>query len=139
MKKIILSAAFIFGVIFFAMSQSASVSIESGDPSSMAKFKWEKTTHNFGKIDQGKPVSIEFKYTNTGKIPLVISNVKGSCGCTVTNYTKEPIAPGKSGNVKATFNAAAIGAFNKSVRVTANVEGGTETLFIKGEVKKQNL
>ncbi len=139
MKKIILSTAFIFGAIFFAMSQSASVKVESGDPSSMAKFKWEKTTHNFGKIDQGKPVSVEFKYKNTGKIPLVISNVKGSCGCTVTNYTKEPIAPGKTGNVKATFNAAAIGAFNKSVRVTANVEGGTETLFIKGEVKKQNL
>lgn len=139
MKKIILSAAFIFGVIFFGMSQSASIKVESGDPSSMAKFKWEKTTHNFGKIDQGKPVSVEFTFKNTGKIPLVISNVKGSCGCTVTNYTKEPIAPGKSGNVKATFNAAAKGAFNKSVRVTANVEGGTETLFIKGEVKKQNL
>lgn len=139
MKKIILSAAFIFGVIFFGMSQSASIKVESGDPSSMGKFKWEKTTHNFGKIDQGKPVSVEFTFKNTGKIPLVISNVKGSCGCTVTNYTKEPIAPGKSGNVKATFNAAAIGAFNKSVRVTANVEGGIETLFIKGEVKKQNL
>lgn len=139
MKKIILSTAFIFGAICFAMSQSPTVSVETGDPTSMAKFKWEKTTHNFGKIDQGKPVSIEFKYTNTGKIPLIISNVKGSCGCTVTNYTKEPIAPGKSGNVKATFNAAAMGAFNKSVRVTANVEGGTETLFIKGEVKKQNL
>lgn len=139
MKKIILSAAFIFGVIFFGMSQSASIKVESGDPSSMAKFKWEKTTHNFGKIDQGKPVSVEFTFKNTGKIPLVISNVKGSCGCTVTNYTKEPIAPGKSGNVKATFNAAAMGAFNKSVRVTANVEGGIETLFIKGEVKKQNL
>jgi hypothetical protein len=138
MKNLILSASFIFGVVFFAMSQ-ATVAVESGDPSSMAKFKWEKTTHNFGKIDQGKPVSIEFTFTNTGSTPLVISNVKGSCGCTVTKYTKEPIAPGKAGNVKATFNAAAVGAFNKSVRVTANVEGGTETLFIKGEVLKQNL
>lgn len=138
MKKLILSATFIFGVVFFAMSQ-ATVAVESGDPTSMAKFKWEKTTHNFGKIDQGKPVSIEFTFTNTGSTPLVISNVKGSCGCTVTKYTKEPIAPGKAGNVKATFNAAAVGAFNKSVRVTANVEGGMETLFIKGEVLKQNL
>lgn len=139
MKKIILSSVFIFGAICFAMSQTPAVSVESGDPSSMAKFKWEKTTHNYGKIDQGKPVSHEFAFTNTGKIPLVISNVKGSCGCTVTSYTKEPIAPGKTGNVKATFNAAAMGAFNKSVRVTANVEGGTETLFIKGEVLKKNL
>lgn len=133
MKKLILSATLIFGVVFFALSQ-ATVSVESGDPSSMAKFKWEETTHNFGKIEQGKPVSTEFTFTNAGSTPLVISNVKGSCGCTVTQYTKEPIAPGKTGTVKATFNAAAMGAFNKSVRVTANVEGGNETLFIKGEV-----
>jgi len=138
MKNLILSATFIFGVVFFALGQ-ATVSVESGDPSSMAKFKWEETTHNFGKIQQGKPVSTEFTFTNAGSTPLVISNVKGSCGCTVTQYTKEPIAPGKTGTVKATFNAAAMGAFNKSVRVTANVEGGNETLFIKGEVVKENL
>lgn len=139
MKKLVLLASFVFGVVFLANSQTASVKIESGNPSSMAKFKWEETTHNFGKIEQGKPVSVEFAFTNNGSIPLVISNVKGSCGCTVTEYTKEPIAPGKTGNVKATYNAAAMGAFNKSVRVTANVEGGNETLFIKGEVVKENL
>ena len=133
MKKLILSAAFVFGVVFFGMSQ-ATVSIAEGSPSAMAKFKWEQTTHNFGKIAQRKPVAAIFVFTNTGSTPLVISNVRGSCGCTVTKYTKEAIAPGKTGNVKATFNAAAMGAFNKSVRVTANVEGGTETLFIKGEV-----
>lgn len=139
MKKLILSASLLFSVVFLGYAQTASVKIESGNPSAMAKFKWEETTHDFGKINQGKPVSTEFTFTNTGSTPLVISNVKGSCGCTVTQYTKEPIAPGKTGNVKATFNAAAVGAFNKSVRVTANVEGGTETLFIKGEVVKQNL
>lgn len=138
MKKLLLSATFVFGIVFLAMSQTT-VSVESGSPTAMAKFKWEKTTHNFGKIQQGKPVSIEFTFTNQGTSPLVISNVKGSCGCTVTKYSKEPIAPGKTGNVKATFNAAAMGAFNKSVRVTANVEGGTETLFIKGEVVKEVL
>ena len=136
MKKLVLLSAFVFAITFAAMSQ---VAVESGDPSSMAKFKWTATTHNFGKIQQGKPVAHEFAFTNTGSTPLVISNVKGSCGCTVTNYTKEPIAPGKTGQVKATFNAAAVGAFNKSIRVTANVEGANETLFIKGEVVKQNL
>lgn len=139
MRKLILSAGFIFGVAIFAMSQTPTVAVESGNPSAMAKFKWEKTTHEFGKIDQGKPVSVEFIFTNSGTSPLVISNVKGSCGCTVPTYSKEPIAPGKAGKIKATFNAAALGAFNKSVRVTANVEGGTETLFIKGEVLKENL
>ncbi len=131
MKKLILLATLVFGVVLFSKAQ---VDVSAGDPSSMAKFKWEETTHDFGKIDQGKPVSTEFTFTNSGTTPLVISNVKGSCGCTVTEYTKEAIAPGKTGNVKATFNAAAIGAFNKSIRVTANVEGGSETLMIKGEV-----
>lgn len=131
MKKLFLLATLVFGVAVLSYAQ---VKVEGGDPSTMAKFKWQETTHDFGKIDQGKPVSTEFTFTNTGTTPLVISNVKGSCGCTVTEYTKEAIAPGKTGNVKATFNAAAVGAFNKSIRVTANVEGGSETLMIKGEV-----
>jgi len=139
MKKLILSIVFIFGIALFAICQSATVAVESGDPTSMAKFKWEQTTHNFGKIDQGKPVSVEFEFTNEGSSPLVISQVKGSCGCTVTEYTKEPVAPGEKGKVKATYDAASKGAFHKSVRVTANVEGGLETLFIKGEVVKQDL
>jgi hypothetical protein len=136
MKKLVLLTTLVMGLVFVAKSQ---VAVESGNPSSMAKFKWEATTHDFSKIEQGTPVSHEFVFTNTGTTPLVISNVRGSCGCTVTNYTKEPIAPGKSGNVKATFNAAAIGAFNKSIRATANVEGANETLFIKGEVVKKSL
>jgi hypothetical protein len=137
MKRIVLLTTFVLGLAIIAKSQT--VKVEAGNPSSMAKFKWEAKTHNFGKIDQGKPVTHEFVFTNTGSTPLVISNVRGSCGCTVTKYSKDPIAPGKTGMVKATFNAAAVGAFNKSIRVTANVEGANETLFIKGEVVKQNL
>ena len=135
MRKLVLLTAFVFGFAIIARSQD--VKIEAGSPSSMAKFKWEAKTHDFKTIDQGTPVTHEFTFTNVGSTPLVISNVRGSCGCTVTDYTKEPIAPGKTGMVKATFNAAAIGAFNKSIRVTANVEGANETLFIKGEVVKK--
>ncbi len=137
MKKLLLLTGFLVALVFYAKAQSSDIKIESGDPSSMAKFQWNETTHNFGKIDQGTPVTVEFEFTNTGKTPLVISNVKGSCGCTVTDYTKQPVPPGKKGIVKATYNAAAFGAFNKSIRVTANVEGGTEMLFIKGEVVKK--
>ncbi len=136
MKKAIILSVLFLGVVFMAKSQST-VKVTADKPDAMAKFKWEQTTHDFGKIPQGTPVTVEFSFTNTGKSPLVISDVKGSCGCTVTNYSKEPVAPGKTGVVKATYNAAAMGAFNKSIRVTANVEGGTEMLFIKGEVIKQ--
>ena len=95
MKKAILLTAFIFGVILMSNAQ---VAVSAGDPSTMAKFKWDETTHDFGKIDQGKPVSTEFVFTNTGTTPLVISNVKGSCGCTVTEYTKEAIDAEPSSN-----------------------------------------
>jgi hypothetical protein len=100
----------------------------------MAKFTWKATTHDFGKVEQGKPATADFIFKNTGSIPLVISNVQGSCGCTPTDYTKEPIVPGKEGMVKVTYNSARMGVFSKTVTVTANVEGGTEVLTVKGEV-----
>jgi hypothetical protein len=136
LKKIFLLEAAVLFIVLAAQAQAVQVE-SAGAPGELAKFNWNETTHNFEQIVQGKPVSFEFSFTNTGGAPLVISDVKGSCGCTVTEYTKEPVLPGKSGIVKATFNAAAMGAFNKSIRVTANVEGGTETLYIKGEVVKE--
>lgn len=130
MKKLLFLAGFaIAGLILMAASINPGVT-----GFGMAKFSWTKTTHDFGKIPQGTPVSAEFKFKNSGDVPLVISSVKGSCGCTVTDYTKEAVAPGKEGVVKATFNAASAGVFNKTVTVTANVEGGSEVLTIKGEV-----
>jgi len=99
-----------------------------------AAFNWVETDHNFGQIKQGKPVTAEFKFTNKGQDPLVISKAYGSCGCTGVEYPKEPIMPGVSGVIKATFNAAAAGTFNKTVTVESNAEGGLVTLNIHGEV-----
>ena len=96
--------------------------------------KFKEETHNFGKIEQNKPVTTEFVFTNTGKEPIVISNVSASCGCTTPSYTKEPVLPGKTGSIKATFNAAAMGPFNKSITIFSNSESPTLTLFLKGEV-----
>ena len=98
------------------------------------QFKWSETVHDFGKIKKGIPVTATFGYTNTGKAPLIITEAKGSCGCTVPEHTKESVAPGKNGKVTATFNAAGVGAFSKTVTVTSNVEGGPQILTIKGEV-----
>jgi len=102
-----------------------------------AVFNWSKSTHDFGRIVQGKPVTAEFSFKNKGELPLVINYAKGSCGCTGVDYPKEPIMPGQSGAIKATFNAAAPGAFNKTVTVESNAEGGMQTLYIKGEVVKE--
>lgn len=102
-----------------------------------ALFNWHNATYDFGRIAQGKPVTAEFAFTNKGEIPLIISSAKGSCGCTGVNYPKNTILPGQSGVIKATFNAAAIGAFNKTVTIESNAEGGTQTLYFKGEVVKE--
>jgi hypothetical protein len=97
-------------------------------------FSWASTTHDFGKIKQGTPVTHEFTFTNTGDVPLIISTVQASCGCTIADYTKDPIAPKGKGFIKATFNAAALGVFTKTLTVNANTEEGVVYLTIKGEV-----
>ncbi len=137
-KKTVWTLSLIIGLVTIARSQSGPIKIETGGaPGHMPAFSWNETTHNFGKIPQGTPVSYNFVFKNKGQSPLIISQVKGSCGCTVTEYTKQPVLPGKTGVVTAIFDAESPGAFNKSIRVTANVEGGSETLYIKGEVIRE--
>jgi len=99
-----------------------------------AAFTWNVTTHDFGKIKINKPVTHEFRFVNSGDAPLVISSVQASCGCTVTDYTKDPILPGAEGYVTATYNAARIGVFTKSVTVNANANDNAVQLVIMGEV-----
>lgn len=103
-------------------------------PSTAASFNWSKTTVDLGELKLNKPVTHEFTFINTGSAPLVISSVKASCGCTVTSYTKSPVAVGSKGFVSATYNAATPGVFTKTIIVNANTTGGVTQLVIKGEV-----
>lgn len=96
--------------------------------------KFAKLEHDFGKIEQGKPVTYTYEFTNTGTDPIILGNVAPSCGCTTPDWTREPVMPGKKGFVKATFNAGAMGPFNKNVTVPSNAENGTVSLTLKGEV-----
>jgi hypothetical protein len=95
----------------------------------------EKNIHDFGEIPQSKPVSVEFIFTNEGDAALVISDVGTSCGCTVPDYPKEPIAPGKSAKIKVTYNAANKGVFSKTITVKSNDLEASKVLTIKGTVK----
>ena len=131
-KSILLSFVFILGLAVY--TQAVESPFKQVEKILSAAFNWEKTTHEFGQIPQGTPVEAVFEFTNTGDAPLIISNAKGSCGCTVPSYTKTPIAPGETGEVKAVFNAASMGAFNKTVTLTANTENPNTVLRIKGEV-----
>ncbi len=79
--------------------------------------KFSSSTVDLGKVKVGSPVTGTFTVTNVGTTPLIIENVQPSCGCTKSDYTKEPIAPGKTGSITATYNAAVVGNFNKTVYI----------------------
>ncbi len=101
----------------------------------VAKVSWAAETHDFGEIQKGKPVSVEFSFTNTGNEPLLIADVIPSCGCTVPDYSKEPITPGKSSVIKVTYNASTVGAFTKTITVNFQDAALNKVLNIKGTVK----
>jgi hypothetical protein len=96
--------------------------------------KWDKTAEEMGDIPKGIPRVAEFKLTNEGNEPLLISSAKASCGCTNLNYSKEPLMPGKTTSVNATYNAAVTGPFTKTITVTTNAGEQATVLQIKGNV-----
>jgi hypothetical protein len=120
----------------FSFAQTPAPIAVPATPQTPSQMKWEKETHEFGTIEQGKPVSYEFTFTNTTNKDVTLKDVKASCGCTATNYTKTAIKPGEKGTVTATYNAAAGGAFHKTVTVTTSEENTIpKTITIKGTVK----
>ena len=97
---------------------------------------FDKTEHDFGTIVQGVPRTVIFTLQNTSDQPLILKKVKGSCGCTATSHTQEPIAPGASTEIEATYNAKSIGSFRKTVSVYTNLQDEPFVLAIKGTVEQ---
>ncbi len=97
---------------------------------------FEKTEHDFGKINEADGrVTTVFKFKNEGMEPLVLSNVRASCGCTTPKWTREPIEPGQTGEITVTYNPnGRPGRFQKTITVTSNATEATKRLYIKGEV-----
>jgi hypothetical protein len=123
MKKLLLG--------FLALS-SVSVFAQTKKADDIAKLNVE--TYDFGKIKQNVPATATFVVTNIGTEPLLIEQANPTCGCTISDYTKTPIAPGKTGTIKATYNAAAMGHIDKTL--TVKFAGADDIKFIKltGEV-----
>ncbi|WP_375325050.1 DUF1573 domain-containing protein [Flagellimonas sp. GZD32] len=97
---------------------------------------FEKAEHDFGTIQRGNPQETTFKFTNTGDAPLIITDAKSSCGCTVPEYPKNtPIAPGESGELLVKFNGSGQNQVTKTITVTANTAKGSEILRIKAFVQ----
>ena len=100
---------------------------------------FEKSEHDFGAIEQGTPQETVFKFTNTGDAPLIITDAKSSCGCTVPDYPKNtPIAPGETGELLVKFNGSGQNQVTKTITVTANTAKGSEILRIKAFVNPKN-
>ena len=108
---------------------------------SFADISFEKMDYNFGKIkEEAGPANYDFKFTNSGKIPLIIQAVEASCGCTTPQWSKEPILPGKTGFIKVSYNPdRRPGVFTKSITVNANVQKSPYVLTITGEVVPKTL
>nr|TDI67501.1 MAG: DUF1573 domain-containing protein [Bacteroidota bacterium] len=96
---------------------------------------FEESEFDFGTIDQGTPQEHVFKFTNTGDADLIIVDAKSSCGCTVPEYTKKPVAPGATGELLVKFNGSGKNQVSKTVTITANTKAGKETIKIKAFVK----
>ncbi len=107
----------------------------SSPASPLTEVKFEKTTHDFGRIKEGNKASTTFRFTNTGKNPLLISKAVGSCGCTVPHWPQSAIAPGKSGEIEVEFDSAGkSGEQMKTVSVTTNTSSPLTELVIKATI-----
>jgi len=119
--------AVVLGFTFVARTASA-------QDSQKPEFKFNEEKHDFGKIPQGTPVTTVFTFTNVGQDPLIITDVRPTCGCTIADFTKTPVKPGDSGSIKITYNAAFAAPFTKTIVVTSNASTPVKNLIIVGEV-----
>ncbi len=100
-----------------------------------SQIQFEKESHDYGTIENGANGDCVFVFKNTGNAPLILENVKGSCSCTVPDWTKEPVLPGKTGSIKVHYNTTNAGPINKSVTITSNaVNEPMKVVRIKGNV-----
>lgn len=125
MKKVF----FLFVMMLGASTFFAQPSEKSNSP----MISFEKTTIDYGTIKKGSEPLRKFEFKNSGNEPLIITNAKGSCGCTVPDYPKEAILPGESNVIDVRYDTNRVGKFTKNVTVTTN-DGSSTVLTIQGEV-----
>jgi hypothetical protein len=146
MKNLIVITLVVMGLSFTSCKEDATKKIKTenlevakerdseikmGGP----RFKFDKTEHDFGTISEGDVVETVFAFTNVGKSELIITSAKGSCGCTVPEWPKEPIMPGEAGEIKVKFNSyRKPNLQQKQITLRTNTEGGKEILKIRAQV-----
>lgn len=117
-----------------AASTTAAANVPASPDAPVMTF--EKESYDFGKIKQGEKVLYDFKFKNTGRTPLIVSNATATCGCTIPEPPKDPIKPGGEGVIKVVFNSAnKRGMQDKVVTITSNGNPGTNEVHLTGEVQ----
>ena len=129
-KKITMKRVFVLVSLIFSAFYIVAQDAQQDGP--VMTFK--ETTVDYGKIEQHSDPLREFHFTNTGNEPLIIKNAKGSCGCTVPNYPKEPIMPGESNIIEVRYATNRLGKINKTITLTTNAVQEKIVLRIAGNV-----
>jgi hypothetical protein len=136
-KALFTTLLFSTGILTLQAQESRTAAVnETVDPNA-PEIVFDKEVHDFGTIEYGGNGMVEFRFTNTGKNPLIITSATGSCGCTVPSHPKEPIRRGESGIIKVSYDTKRVGAFTKTVTVNSNARTPTKILTIKGTVLSQ--
>jgi hypothetical protein len=135
MKKII--TIMVLGFLTFTMNAQEKQETEKPKDSNAPAFEFVTEVIDYGKIELNADGVRTFKFKNIGKSPLVISDVKSSCGCTVPKKPTEPIMPGESGEIEVKYATNRPGGFSKTITVSSNADEPVKTLQIKGIVSKE--
>jgi len=136
-KQSVLTFVILISTFLIVKAQTAASST-STDNTNKSEITFETPVHDYGSVYQGANGNCEFQFTNTGKEPLILSDVKTSCGCTVPSWPKEPILPGKTGIIKVNYTKMNTpGIISKQIAVYSNAKNGTIALSIKGTVLEE--
>lgn len=134
MKKILISVVVIIATVTVSCSQTPAK--ESKESVFGPGIEFAELKHDYGVIEQNGNGAYKFEFTNTGTEPLVLSNVRSSCGCTVPEWPREPINAGETASILVKYNTARIGPFSKSITVYSNASEQPIILHIKGKVEQ---
>ncbi len=134
MKRIIFTSLLILSLGCVSRAQDAAPAKAKDNPNA-PEITFMQELHDYGTIKQGDDGSCEFKFKNTGTDPLIISNAKGSCGCTVPTWPKEPVMKGQTATIQVHYDTKRVGAFTKTVTIESNAKTATKVITIKGVVE----
>ncbi len=138
MKKVLLFFVLIFsGTIIFAQTNSPLPKAPANPNAPVISF--EEKLFNYGTIEQNSDGTHDFNYTNTGKEPLVFSNVRSSCGCTVPEWSKKPLLSKEQGTIRVKYDTKRIGRFNKTISIYSNAKEPMMVIRIQGEVVPKSI